>query len=580
MAVSTGSVSQIYHNARVFVASSASLQPSKKESDAYFADAFYVRPDGKFGPIGTVAHVRASVPDGTPEVDLQGQLVLPGLIEGHTHLSMLGNTLDKGDLEACTSLEQIQQVVGQAVRSAPAGTERLRFKNWLQDQTDGLAPASAIDQVSGDLPIYIDSRDLHSMWLNTAALAEVGITKDTPDPHGGWIAHDDQGNPSGLLSENAVMTYAWTALGKLITPQEEENDLVRAFDAYLASGYTGGVDMAMTDAGFAAIQRVQTQRGGDLPIRISAYWFIEPSNSLEDRLKQVRKVAAQRDEERNARTIDNDDPHFKTVGIKIVSDGVIDGCTAAVTLPYANGATSQGIWSMDDLLPVVQLADQLGLQVATHAIGDAAIHNAVQAYASLVPDGQDHAQQVRDKRHRIEHLELSNPEDVDRLGKLGIIASIQPVHSDPQILTNWWAMLGDEPNQGRSKRAFAYSHMVQAGAPIAIGTDAPTASHWAMPNVHDAVHRTSALNRKNTIATTPEFALPLATTLTGAAYGAAFSVRREDVCGSIEEGKSADWCVVGTDVFEATAKGTPWAILDAQVEQTYLRGKQVFHKTE
>lgn len=271
-------------------------------------------------------------------------------------------------------------------------------------------------------------------------------------------------------------------------------------------------------------------------------------------------------------------------GIKIVSDGVIDGCTAATREPYANGTKAEGLWTLDELKPVVKLADELGLQVATHAIGDLAVHNAIEAYAQLAP-GQDALRDAvkrspptakEDKRHRIEHLELTARSDVERLGQLGIIASVQPVHSDPQILPNWWAMLGDPPNEGRCARGFAYREFVQCGAHLVVGTDTPTAPYQSLPNFHNAVHRRSALKRDNPLRTTPQFALPLATTVAAASAGAAWSVRREDVCGAIRTGLSADFAVIGSDVFEQTARGETFALLDARVLETYLLGQRVF----
>lgn len=413
-------MSTIYTNGRVFVAHEAPLEPTPDQARAFFAQAFEVRPDGHFGRVGTTADI-AALPHARA-VDLQGQLVLPGFVEGHCHLGFLGGNISKTDLAACKNIEDIQAVVQDAVANLPPGTKRLKCKHWLQDMTNGEGPAYAIDAVAPDTPVYIDSRDLHSAFVNTAALRELGIDKHTPDPEGGKIWRDKDGNPSGLLDESAVVTYVWGKLASFETEEEQDANVLRAFDEYHASGYTGVVDMAFSPAAYATIRRVQKKLGGKLPMRVSAYWIVEATLTPSERLEEVKRVAQQKKDE-------GIDPFFQTVGIKIISDGAIDGCTAAVTKPYANGKACDGIWTLEELKPVIKLADSLGLQVATHAIGDLAIHNAVEAYAALAESG------IHERRHRIEHLELSNPEDVVRLGKLGIITSVQAVHSDPAILS-------------------------------------------------------------------------------------------------------------------------------------------------
>ena len=158
-------------------------------------------------------------------------------------------------------------------------------------------------------------------------------------------------------------------------------------------------------------------------------------------------------------------------GIKLVLDGVIDACTAAMRHPYADGSNAGPIWPLERLRPVVAAADAAGLQVAMHAIGDLA--------SDVALDALEHAHRVngdRPRRHRIEHLEYAAPETARRMAALGVTASMQPVHADPAIWANWAAMLGDE----RADRGFAWTEFREAGALLAFSTDAPTAPHEAL----------------------------------------------------------------------------------------------------
>lgn len=207
--------------------------------------------------------------------------------------------------------------------------------------------------------------------------------------------------------------------------------------------------------------------------------------------------------------------------------------------------------------PVVKKAIEGGLQCALHAIGDQAVHNAVNVLEKYGNHGQ---------RHRIEHLELTAPEDAKRLGQLGITASIQPVHSDPAILRAWPKLLGPE----RVKRAFAYSDFAEHGAPLAIGSDTPTAPYAPLPNLYVATTRKSA--RQPHVGDAPvneNFKLELTQAVAAATEGAAYSSFAEGRVGSLEVGKMADFCVVEME----------WAgeeLLKAKILGTWFEGNQVY----
>lgn len=534
-----------YINGRVFT---ADPDPAKA-----WVEAFTIE-DGTITFVGT----NDDAPDADETVDLQGRLVLPGFTDAHTHLLMGGAALGQVPLTAARSLEEIQTLLRDA-RAADPDAVVLRGRGWLFDSVPGGAPTTAmIDEVVSDIPVYLDANDYHSCWVNTAALAELGITRGTPDPIGGHFARDAAGEPTGLLYETAATQYAWAHRDATTTDADRDADVERVIDAYLAAGVTGVIDMAFDEYGLEAFQRAQERRGGELPIRVAAHWIINNTGDDEQNLAQVARATEL------AR--DASSPWFRVVGIKLILDGVIDACTAAMRHPYADGSNAEPIWPPAQLNPVVAAADAAGLQVAQHAIGDRASDIALDAieYAATVNGDLP-------RRHRIEHLEYAAPGTADRMARLGVTASMQPVHSDPAIFANWAEMLGDD----RVERAFPWPEYEDAGTLLAFSTDAPTAPHEALANMYIAATRASALDR-SVAAIHPQYALPLASAIGHATRDAAASVGDGDWRGRIAPGFAADVIVLDTDPF---VHG-PGSLLDARVVETIVAGRSRYRAAD
>jgi predicted amidohydrolase YtcJ len=250
------------------------------------------------------------------------------------------------------------------------------------------------------------------------------------------------------------------------------------------------------------------------------------------------------------------------VGIKVIIDGTIDGCTAVLGTPYADGSNAEPIWSLEDLAPVVAAADAAGLKVAMHAIGDESVRIAIGAVEHAVAQNGP-----RERRHRIEHLELVDRADVDRFAALGITASMQPVHADPAIGGNWRAKLDDD----RVERGFPWPWMNDAGARLAFGTDSPTSPHAPLPNLYVATTRASALDAYAGT-NVPDFALPLAESIEHATRDSAWTCGAENEIGRLAAGLYADFVVLDTDVLAAD---NPAALLNAKVLRTVVGGRTV-----
>lgn len=543
-------------NAKIFQPNSTAGLNQK----ASFASSLLIGADGHIRHVNTssdaddeiISEARAN---GAVVHDLAGRTVLPGFFDGHLHLLLLGLSLQKVDLTPCKNLEDVRRMIKEYAIANP-NVPRIFAAKW----TPGvMTPTPVHHSMLEDLDplgrsIFIDSRDLHATWANQAGIDELdaGLGIGTmPDPPGGTIHRDENGKATGFFEEAVVFTLIWPWIARISTPQERATAMGKAVDTFSAEGYVGMIDMAMNEDMWDSLQLLKKQRP-DLPIRIAAYWLLRPTEDQADITAQVDK-AVEMARKYNATT----SPDLKIVGIKIVSDGIIDACTAALSEPYThNSASPDPVWTKDMLRPAVEQATKAGLQVAIHAIGDKAISNAVDVIeASGRPD----------LRPRIEHLELTSAKDAARLGKLGITASVQPVHSDPAVLKAWPRLLGET----RCKRAFAYREMADSGAIMALGSDAPTAPHSLPQNCYVATTRQSARDPSYKEVVNPEFKLGLCESIVAGSGGSARSCFMDDVTGSMDTGKMADLAVVEM-LWEEDR------LLEAKVVQTWFEGRKVY----
>ncbi|PSS43975.1 amidohydrolase [Arthrobacter woluwensis] len=534
----------LYHNALIFTANG--------EDGEEWAQALVVD-DARIAFAGSEDDARAAA-EGADTVDLGGRLVVPGFVDAHTHLLMTGEALGKVELTDARSLQEIQNRL-RAAREADPAKARVLGRGWLFDSVPGGEPTAAmIDAAVADVPVYLDANDYHSCWVNTAALAELGITRETPDPIGGRIERDAEGNATGMLYETAAQHFVWTHLASVTSDAERDAAIDRTFEAYLGTGVTGAVDMALDEVSLATLERAVERHGGALPLRVAAHWFIDNTGDDAQNIAKVERAA-----ELAARLTN---PSLRVVGVKFIIDGVIDACTAAMNKPYADHSNAEPIWPLERLKPALAAADAAGLQAALHAIGDAA--------SDIALDAIEHAIEVngdRPRRHRIEHLEYAAPGTARRMAELGVIASMQPVHTDAAVRANWDAMLGDD----RVNRGFAWPEYEEAGALLAFSTDAPTAPYGAFPNLYVATTRKSALDASYD-AVQPELALPLARALGHATRDAAASVGDGATHGRLAEGYAADFVVVDVNPFDEGDE----SLLKTSVVETVVAGRSVY----
>jgi predicted amidohydrolase YtcJ len=532
----------VFKNARVFTGSQA--------ESAYGQHSCIIVNDDLIEYVGNDddRQVEIATKEGATVRDLAQQTLAPGFIDGHMHLLMFGFSLQKISIEHCKSLSEIQATIRHAAKEHPS-RPRLLCQGWMHFMTDGQALASDLEGLDEqNRPIFIDAKDLHSTWCNSAALEEMAV-QDMPDPPGGEIKRDEKGNPTGLMSEAAGIMVVWPHLARVASMEDKLTAVREAIRTYNAAGYTGMIEMAMDENGWEALLELRSKE--ELSIRLAVYWLIAPSETDEENFRQVDR-AVELWKQYNLTS----SPDLRIAGIKVIGDGVIDACTAALLEPYSStGISIDPLWDADMLKKVVQRADAAGLQCALHAIGDATIKISIDALEPVASSG---------RRHRIEHLELTSPGDAKRMADSGITASIQAVHADPAILRQWNNLLGAE----RRGRAFAYREFLDQGVSLALGTDAPTAPNLPLPNLYTATTRRSAREPDSDEVVNKHFALPLLNAFSAATQGAARSVFLDKITGSLEAGMKADFVVLDME-------WSPEKLLQAKVIQTWFNGKQV-----
>ncbi|HVV82559.1 MAG TPA: amidohydrolase [Kofleriaceae bacterium] len=397
--------------------------------------------------VGDDAAVRALVGPDTRVVELAGRTVTAGLVDGHCHLYGLGSMNDKVALKGATSeADAVARTVAWA-RSRGAG-EWIEGRGWDQNRWGGAFPTRAsLDAAIGDRPVVLTRVDGHAIWVNGAALAAAGINRNSKDPAGGRIVRDAHGEPTGVLVDNAADLV--TAKIPPASAAVRERRIRAAAAEAIATGLTGVHEMGLDDATIAVYRDLEKR--GELPLRVDAYLLATPE-----------VLAGLKERELDP---DDGDAYFSLVGVKLFADGALGSRGAALAADYSDDPGNRGLWVTppDELERDVAIAAGAGWQVATHAIGDAATHATVDAYEAAIA-----ASPGSDLRLRVEHAQVMMEDDIPRMGRLKIIASMQPTHATSDMP---WAeaRLGPE----RIKGAYAWRKMLDAGVLVVAGSDFP-----------------------------------------------------------------------------------------------------------
>jgi predicted amidohydrolase YtcJ len=508
--------------------------------------------------VGTDQAVSAFIGPRTRTVDLGGRVVLPGIIDAHTHPAESSQDVGKCSLDdkALTSTE-VKSRVAACLKEQPG--EIPQWFEVVMVNPSGLTLTRAdLDSILPNRPMLLSGSDGHTVWANSPALNLAHITAATRDPAGGHIEHDAAGQPTGTLRDNAA-DIALSAK-PAATLDHEAAQLNKAFDSMRAIGITSVQDAAVDDHVMQIYKRLYDTHRLNMRVRGSFH------------LKDLHESAAVLiDKATKFRTKWAIDPDFlRADAVKIFADGVIEypSQTAALLEPYldAQGHPTKNrgpsYFTQDNLNQIVTAADAAGLTVHIHAIGDRAIRSALDAFAEA-----RRRNGALDNRGQIAHLELIDSADFPRFKELGVIANFQLL----------WAQRDDYIDQAtvkyigpeRSRYLYPARSLRDAGAKIAGGSDWGVSSFDAFTAMEHAITRSE---RRGQPPLLPEQSLTLQDMVDAYTINAAFASKQEGTTGSIEAGKRGDFIVLDRDIFSID----PFDLHNTQVMATYLDGREVY----
>ena len=508
--------------------------------------------------VGTDEAIRAYVGQNTRTLDLGGRVVLPGIIDAHTHPAQSAQDLGKCSLDdKALSPADIKSRVARCLKERPG--ERAEWFEVVMVNPSGLTLSLAdLDAMLADRPLLLTGSDGHTVWANSPALNLAHISAATADPAGGHIERDAAGRPTGTLRDIA----AEIALAAKPTPglDYEALQLDKALDSMRAVGITSVQDAAVDEHTMQIYKRLyDTHR---LKMRVRGSFHLknlhEPATVLIDRATKFRAKWAV-------------DPDFlRADAVKIFADGVIEypSQTAALLEPYLDArghpTNNRGpsYFRQNDLNQIVSAADAAGLTVHIHAIGDRAVRSALDAIADA-----RHRNGALDNRDQIAHLELINPADFPRFKELGVIANFQLLWAerDDYIDKATIVYLGAQ----RSLDLYPARSVRDAGALIVGGSDWGVSSFDAFAAMEHAITRSEGRGHP---ALLPEQSLTLEDMIDAYTINAASALKQESITGSLEAGKRGDFIVLDRDIFSID----PFELHDTQVRATYLDGREVY----
>jgi predicted amidohydrolase YtcJ len=477
--------------------------------------------------LGTDAEIAPLIGPKTEVIELDGGLVIPGFVDSHVHFLGLGQSKMVLDLTTAASWQEIVERVAAAARDTPPG-EWIRGRGWHQDKWDRAFEPSIrempvhdeLSDVSPDHPVLLVHASGHASIVNASAIELLRITDATPNPPGGEIVRDPAGRATGVLLDTAAER------AEVASANRDEASVRRMAELAAAECLAHGVT-SVQDAG-ASFDEVQLMldmaEHGELGVRL---WIMlgERNEVLADGLPGL--------------TVHRAGNGFLTVGgIKRYMDGALGSHTAWLLEPYDDIPDSTGLRVESDeaMHEVARLALDHGLQLCTHAIGDLANRETLDLYQRVVGARDDPSK----LRWRIEHAQHLHPDDVHRFAELGVIAAMQPVHATSD---GPWVpkRLGD----GRSRQgAYAWRTLLDSGAVIAAGTDAPVEAVDPIANFEAAVSR----RMPDGSAFYPEQVMTRAEALKAMTLDAAYAAFEDDIKGSLEVGKLADITVLSRDI--------------------------------
>jgi predicted amidohydrolase YtcJ len=505
------------------------------------AQAVVVR-DGNIVYVGDDATARAYRQSDSEVIDLHGRLTLPAFADAHIHFTAYAQSLENVDLSGCRSLDEaVERVRARSAQTTPGVLIWGGGWNNAEWREPAFPDKRPLDAAAPANPVILTRKDGHSLWLNSLALQNAGITRDTAAPPGGQIDHDLEGEPSGILRENAIELLGG-GIGVLAAEIRPEM-LERAIRHAHAAGLTTIHNIEGANA-LRAFQSLHAR--GRLTLRVV--------HSIPDsRLAAACELGIQRG---------LGDDWLRLQAVKIFADGSLGSHTAEMREPFLDTPGNRGVAVTDApaMSRLVKQAADAGLDVWIHAIGDAAITRVLDVFANMRRQGH------REPIFRIEHVQHLHPSDVPRFCEWNVIASMQPIHQ-PGDMRVADAALGQE----RARWTYAFRTLADAGALLAFGSDCPVEPLDPLLGIHAAVTRQNAA-REPDGGWHPEQRISVMEAVRAFTWGAARSVGDETRAGTLRVGKRGDLVVLSENILNIP----PHAIRDTLPVMTISGGHIVF----
>jgi predicted amidohydrolase YtcJ len=500
---------------------------------------------GKVVAIGT-EELRQKYPNAI-FIDGENKVLLPGLIDAHGHVMGLGETLLQVDLRESKSALDAAKMV-QAYAKTQQDLAWVTGRGWNQVLWPGKAypTASLLDEYVNNKPVMLSRVDGHASWVNSKALEIAGITKDTLDPPGGKIVRDEQGNPTGVLIDNAE------SLMLKHLPKTSEATLTAQLNAagehLLSEGITSVHDAGIGKVVYNYYKKRVAEHS--LPVRI--YPMIAATSADLRQLLEIGHVQDQYD-------------WLSIRSVKAYGDGALGSRGAALLQPYSDAQDNTGllVTREQDLKALFDLVLGKGFQLNFHAIGDRANRLALDQFA-------DSFERMGGKslRNRVEHAQVVNVDDIPRFKALNIIPAMQPTHA-----TSDMNMAKDRVGAARLKGAYAWQTFLEQGSPVAFGSDFPVELSNPFFGLHAAVTRQDRNNSPDS-GWIPSEAVTLKQAFRGFTLDAAYAAHQEKILGGLTQGKWADFILIDQDVFTTS----PQNIWKTQVLETWIAGEKRYTK--
>jgi len=521
------------------------------DTDNPLAEAIAVV-DDKITDVGTNSRIRKLIdPEKTQIIDASGRLVIPGFNDAHVHFGPLDPdfielryTTDPSTITAKVKAQVAKSIPGELIRGGHWEHEMFITREWPTKEL--------IDKVSPDNPVVLARADGHSRLVNSYVLKKSGITKNTPDPFGGEIQRDPvTGEPTGILKETAMDLIN---TGDVKTQRSPEDEAEKTWQGYL---------LAMKEARELGVTSVQNAGSEDF----EAYEKLQKEGELTCRIDIGKPLTGDTDilnkyKELSGKYPDSGD-WIRFGYLKAFIDGSMGSGTALMFEPYNDEPSTSGLamWNYDEFENMVLTADKMGFQIGVHAIGDKGNNWILNAF--------EKAQQVngkRDSRHRDEHTQTLQASDIPRFAQLGVIPSMQPTHciSDKKFYEK---RIGTE----RSKGAYAWRSLVDAGSVLAFGTDYQVEPLNPIEGLYAAVTRKERRGEDGE-GWFPEQKLTMEEAIKFYTLGSSFAQFMENRKGMIKEGFLADIVIVDKDLLTIPEN----EIMSTRVDYTIVGGKVVY----